>query len=155
MGAGGMKRRRLKIDWETLEEAFDSPPDELPAYLDRVTGRLVLDGEGEDDEARGEGGHPKDDGVRVFVRPPDLDLKTQWMEAYLEQASDLDPEVREELHQALDDPDPSEAVGEVWRARPVEREAWFAYRADRLHELIESWLSEVGIEPMDPPPWRS
>ena len=37
-----MKRTRLKIDWVTLEEAFDSPPDELPAYLDRVTGRLVI-----------------------------------------------------------------------------------------------------------------
>jgi hypothetical protein len=149
-----MKRKRLKIDWEGLEEAFDRPPDEVPAYLDRVTGRVVLEGEGEEDEGGGGAGGPRNDSVRVYVLPPDLQQKVDWMEAFVDGRKDLDEGLRIELSAALTSLEPAEAVGELWRSHPVEREAWFAFRADRLHELIESWLDEAGIEPIDPPPWK-
>jgi hypothetical protein len=147
-------RKRLKIDWEGLEEAFDSPPDEVPTYLDRVTGRVLLEGEGEEDDGGGRGGGLRNDSVRLYVAPPDLPLKIEWMEAFVDGRKEIDEALRGKLQAALDEPDPLEAMGEVWRHHPDEREAWFAFRADRLHELIEGWLDDAGIEPIDPPPWR-
>ena len=34
----------LKIDWDALEEAFNSQSEELIYYLDLVTGHVVLEG---------------------------------------------------------------------------------------------------------------
>ena len=43
-----MQRKPIKVDWDALEEAFDSRDPEVAYYLDRITGHVVLDGEGEE-----------------------------------------------------------------------------------------------------------
>ena len=56
-----MKRKQIKIDWDELEDAFTNPQDEVFCFLDRVTGRVVLEGEGDD----------LHDDDRNYDRPPD------------------------------------------------------------------------------------
>ena len=43
-----MKNKPIRIDWEDLEAAFENTNEELVYFLDLVTGRVILEGEGED-----------------------------------------------------------------------------------------------------------
>ena len=43
-----MKRKPIRIDWEALEDAFNNRDEELVYHLDRITGRVELEGEGEE-----------------------------------------------------------------------------------------------------------
>lgn len=160
-----MQRKRLKIDWEALEDAFNSQRDEAVSYLDRVTGHVVLEGEGEEldeDLDPGEARYPappatapsRNDTTRVYVEPPDDEQKIEWMRVFLKRHAQIDDSVRGLLEEALASDDPVEEVGEILREIPAEREAWFLYRGERLHELIDRWLTANGIEPVDSPPWR-
>jgi len=49
-----MKRKPIKIDWEELEDAFNSPPEEISSYLDGISGHVALEGEGEEDDLEDE-----------------------------------------------------------------------------------------------------
>jgi hypothetical protein len=158
-----MQTRKLKIVWEDLEEAFNRKRHELASYLDRVTGRVVMEGEGEDadDEESGYGGGRsiseesprKDDATRLYVRPPSTRRKVGWLQAFLDQEQELDADALRQLREALALSDPTAKIIEILRHNPEVGDAWYAYRADRVHELIEEWLAADGIEPVDPPPW--
>lgn len=149
-----MQRKQLKVDWDELEEAFARQHDDVPCYLDRVTGRVVLEGEGEEDDPDlAPVGPPTDDAVRAFIHPPSTARKVAWMRVFLDTAKGLDASVIERLRVALDADDPAAEVGAVLREAPEERDAWFLYRSDRLHEMIVAWLEEKDIEPIAPPPW--
>jgi hypothetical protein len=130
-----MKRKPIKIDWNDLEEAFSNLQAEATSYLDAITGHVVLEGEGEEDDLLDEdaamnavGGPSKsrqDDPTRLPIRPPDLTRR-------------IDPN----------------RVRDVLNRNPEVRDAWYAYRFDRLHEMIDEWLAKNGVEPTDPPPWK-
>jgi hypothetical protein len=161
-----MKHRRIKIDWDSLEEAFNRPPEDVASYLDRVTGRVVLEGEGEADPLDDDDGSMdgpaserltplRDDAVRLYVHPPDAELKIEWLKAFLDGNRVGDEQARQLLLAALDADDPVEELGEVLGRHPDVRDTWYAYRTERLHEMIDAWLETNGIASIDPPPWRS
>jgi hypothetical protein len=161
-----MKRKPIKIDWDALEEAFTNPSHEEMAYLDGVTGHMVLEGEGEEDQApdddedaevRAPGGPPprlRQDPTLIRIEPPDLETKIEWLGAFLDAAPDLDRQVVSELNEASATEDPAEALGEVLKRHPAVRDRWYLYRAERLHEWIDEWLAAHGVEAVDPAPWR-
>jgi hypothetical protein len=161
-----MKRKPIKIDWGVLEEAFTNPNHEEVAYLDGVTGHVLLEGEGEeaedleDDEAAevkvlgGPAPRRREDPTRIRVEPPDLETKIDWMTEFLEITPGLDALVVVQLSEALASDDPANAAGEVLKQNPAVRDAWYLFRSERLHELIDDWLEASGVESVDPPPWR-
>ena len=160
-----MKRKPIKIDWDELEEAFSNPQDDVDAYLDSVTGRVVLEGEGEEsdlaDDDDASFGRPRAPvGVRqsptlLAIHPPDIPTKIEWLETFLEQAGGKHaPAVLERFRQAMEAEDPAEVLGEVLNEHPGVRDAWYLYRSERIQELIDAWLAEHEIEAIDPPPWR-
>ena len=59
-----------------------------------------------------------------------------------------------ELTDALKEEDIPQALSDVLNRNPEVRDAWYLYRSDRLHDLIDEWLAENGIEPADKPPWK-
>jgi hypothetical protein len=159
-----MKRKPIKIDWDELEEAFADPQEETETYLDGVTGRVVLAGEGEEhdlDDARLE--NPlavtappvhRVDPTRIPIRPPDTEQKIDWMREFLEVAEDIGPAVVDEFSVALDDDDPVPLVTDLLKRHPDVRDAWYLYRSERIQEMIDEWLRENGVEVIEPPPWR-
>lgn len=163
-----MKRKPIRIDWEALEDAFSGPADEADSYLDRVTGHVVLEGEAEDDDrdedemahanptavARRSGARRRDDPTLLPIRPPETARKIEWLRAFLQDgAGEFDAGVVGELERAMDSEHPARAISAVLNANPAIRDEWYLYRSDRLHELIDAWLDEHGIEPADPAPW--
>jgi DNA-dependent RNA polymerase auxiliary subunit epsilon len=159
-----MKRKPIKIDWHEIEAAFDNRREDLVYYLDLVTGQVVLEGEGEEQGFDGDDDLLDDDvpddapareaTTRLYIEPPGEDEELGWMEDFVDEAKDLDAEFREQLEQALTDERPLDAFREVLRGHPTERDRWFFYRTDRLHETVDAWLDANRVHAAEPPPWR-
>lgn len=159
-----MKRKPIKVDWEELERAFDQRDADLVYYLDRVTGHVLLEGEGEEksfkaDEDRynrGEQAAPshREDATRAYIRPVTTEQKLEWVGSFVADVPDLHPEFRSALSAALDSDGPAEAVIEALNMHAEGKERWYLYRAERLHEAVAAWLDEEGIAVSEPPPWE-
>jgi len=155
-----MKRKPIKIDWDDLEEAFSSRRAESSSTLDAITGHVILDGEGEHDDlldddptvAAATAAPVREDRTRLPVRPPDMAMRIEWLQGFLEQNSDVPAEVAGELTEAMDDSNAAQVIFAILNRNPEVRDAWYVYRSDRLHELIDAWLKENGVQPTDPPP---
>ena len=160
-----MKIRKLKIDWQELEEAFSRKQHDIVSYMDRVNGDVVLEGEGEEEDHHDVGydssGVPvaptprKDDATRLYIRPPGTKRKVGWLEHFLDKEEGLDAEAVAQLREALTAPEPAARIIEILRQNPEVSDAWYDYRAHRVREMIDEWLAADGIEPIEPPPWRN
>ena len=73
-----MKNKKLRINWDDLEAAFDNRNEELVYYLDLVEGHVILEGEGEEGDFDEDEEHfdaspsasPRvNDGTRLYVDP--------------------------------------------------------------------------------------
>jgi len=161
-----MKRKPIRIDWDALERAFSSPQREDASYLDRITGHVVLEGEGEgedldDNEAAFEQvravnvvAAPVEDPTRLAIRPPGTARKVGWLTAFLTRAEgEHPPEVVAELNEAMQAEDPAPILKEILHAHPEVRDGWWLYRAERIQEMIDAWLADHGVESTAPPPW--
>lgn len=160
-----MKRKPIKIDWEELESAFDSQQEDLIYYLDLVTGQVILEGEGEEDDfeddenglenALDEPVAPRNaNSSRLYVTPPGDEDEMTWMEGFADEVEPQDAGLAQRLRDALDGDDPLEGFREALRGRAEQRDRWFAYRGDRLHEVIDGWLAEHQVAMIAHPPWR-
>jgi hypothetical protein len=159
-----MKRKSIKVDWGELETAFNNRNEEIVYYLDRVTGQVVLEGEGEDlfedddellDDVSTSDGPLRNDTTRLYIEPPDADEELSWLHEFLRETEELDPEIRERLEETEDDDDSDDAARYVLRDHPEIRQRWFAYRTERMHEAMEAWLDANEVRFTEPPPWRN
>lgn len=158
-----MKPKPLRIDWDTLEEAFSSQNADLVYYLDLINGKVFLEGEGSEDEEEDDDDYTRaaipepsldDDETRLEIRPPSTERKIGWLEAFLPTVEPEHGEMVEQLRVAIPSDDPESEISAVLRAHPEGREAWFLYRADKVQEMIEGWIEKNAIPFIDPPPWR-
>jgi hypothetical protein len=155
-----MKHKPIKIDWDDLEEAFSDRLAETPAFLDCITGHVVLEGEGEEDDLDDEQGTfgkappaRREDPARILIRPPDTTDRIEWMKAFIEKG-DVPSDVAADLAGALDEEDVPQALSDVLNRNPEVRDAWYLYRSERVYDRIDEWLAENGIEAADAPPWK-
>jgi len=162
-----MKHKPIRLDWDELEVAFTNHDEEIVYYLDLVTGKVILEGEGEDGKFDDDDDdfsantlvatHPQvavDDSTRAYVKPITTKLKLEWMQRFLgEKDNGLDDEANAKLEDAFESDDAAEALGEFLRSADEARDVWYLYRSDRLHDEMQSWLGEHEITAIDPPPW--
>jgi hypothetical protein len=160
-----MKNKPLKIDWDDLEDAFNNRRDELVFYLDRITGHVVLEGEGEDDDLDdAEGAYdphpsavplpaPREDDTRLYVHPPSTERKIEWLKEFLQTSSAVDSEVQAELEQAMTVDDPAGELKAILNRNQEVRDGWYRFRAERIQQRIDAWLAEHGVGFTDSPPW--
>ncbi len=151
-----MKRKAIKIDWDELESAFDNKNEELVYYLDRVTGQVVLEGEGEDDfdDLSSSESPTRNDSTRIYVESPDSVELLAWMRDFVRDTEDLDAEIRGKLREAVEAPEPIPAIRQTLDDAAEVRDRWFAYRSDRLHEAMDAWLDTNDISSVARPPWN-
>jgi hypothetical protein len=158
-----MKHKAIKIDWDELESAFDNKNEELVYYLDRVSGQVVLVGEGGDDFDDGQDviddaslpdAAARNDITRIYIESPDSVELLLWMRDFLRDTDDLEAEIRGRLQEAVAVPEPVPAIRQVLDEAGEVRDRWYGYRSDRLHEAIKAWLDANDVSPVDPPPWK-
>jgi hypothetical protein len=158
-----MKHKPIRINWDDLESAFDNPNEELVYYLDLVDGRVVLEGEGEEDDFDDDDEHydtspseslPRpDDNTRLYIDRLTTETKLGWIDGFIANTDDLAQEFVSKLEEALETDTPAQSVIDVMRETPEGKDRWYLYRSDRLHDLIHDWLQQNGITPTDDPPW--
>jgi hypothetical protein len=139
----------IRIDWSTLEVAFENHDPSVRAYLERATGNLLtISGESDPEERQ-----------RV-VASPDLFLAVEPVasrEQYRMMERFIETVVHEPLKQKLAD----SIVGkgafrrfkDVVARYPTERKRWFAFRDVLLHQYILDWLAAERIELIEIPDW--
>ena len=158
-----MKHKKIRINWDDLEAAFDNPNEELVYYLDLVEGHVVLEGEGEENDFDDDEEHydaspaaPQsrhDDHTRLYIDRLATETKLEWIEGFILSTDDLAQEFVAKLTAALETDTPAQSVIDVMRETPEGKDRWYLYRSDRLHDLIHDWLKENEITPTDDPPW--
>lgn len=143
--------RRVPVNWDDLDMALTSNHGEWTCYLDLRTGEvhmLSADRFGDDDED-GPSEEEIDAGLGaghlVLVEPLGSSVEYGWMAEFA--ATVRDPRLRDRLEIALDGRGAFRRFKNVLLGHPAERERWFAFRDERLHEAAQDWLAEQGIEP--------
>jgi hypothetical protein len=161
-----MKHKPIRLDWDELEVAFSNHDEEIVYYLDLVTGKVIIEGEGEDDDFDDEDDFSPnhvvsaapppsvDDSIRAYIKPVTTEMKLSWMKSFLaEKDNGLDDEANAKLKEAFAGEDAPEALGAFLRSADEARDVWYLYRSDQLHAYMRAWLGEHEIKPIDPPPW--
>jgi hypothetical protein len=151
-----VKTKPIKVDWDELESAFDSGGEEASYYLDRITGHVVMEGEGEEDldDEGGSAARLPDDLTRLAINPITTARKIEWIKRFLVDVTDLDAEFHDSLNRALEAADAAGALTEILHRNPEGSDRWYLYRTDRLRELMEEWLDGNGVAVANPPPWK-
>lgn len=156
-----MKRKPIHLDWDELETAFENRSEDLIYYLDLVTGKVILEGEGEDhryddddelDEKDGDAG-PRPEPMRLTVESFTSDDELDWMDEFIEGDEGLDDALKEQLAALVGQAD-GDGFKDALRGVPEARDRWFLFRSERLHEVIDAWLDAANVTPAEPPPWR-
>jgi hypothetical protein len=79
--------------------------------------------------------------------------KVEWMEGFTKEGRGQDPAVIARLSAALASDDPVYELSEILNENAEVRDAWYVYRAERIHERIAEWLEANEVVPLSPPPW--
>jgi len=157
--------RKLKIDWVGLEGAFASGSLEMNNYLDLETGEVV----GVTDEFARYAEEPPEwelhdwmkqaiqqaqqveegYGTR-YISIPEADSHEDYhdMERFI--ATVRDQRLQNRLWRAIEGKGAFRYFKDVLSEHPAERERWFAFQDQRVHERMVEWLESEGIEPTNP-----
>ncbi len=138
------KKKKIKIDYDELEIAYDFGSYELEYYLDLETGETILISDaGEVKEETMEG---IENDLDRFIRIPTSDSH----EGYKDMADFLDTIENKQLQKlltvALDGKGAFGRFKNVLYDYPEEQKRWYAFKADRTRERIIKWLESLEIE---------
>lgn len=146
----GVETKQVPIGWEALQDAFENNAPEVHSYLHLDTGEVIRIVDGIADPSMHE--RVMNDSSYMQVDPVSSREQYRWMERFI--ATVEDPELRHRLLTAIDGKGAFRRFKDVLMSYPVERERWFAFRAERLRACMEAWLQAHGIEAVDRPKWR-
>ncbi|MCA9688865.1 MAG: UPF0158 family protein [Nannocystaceae bacterium] len=140
-----------KPDWTALETAFEHNAPDTHSYLDLKSGQVItiVDTRPEDEEKRL--AIRRGVGRYLHLDPASSREQYRWMERFV--ASVADEALRERLILAIDGKGAFRRFKDVLLSYPLERDRWFAYRANLLHIYIDSWLDMQDITLGEEPPW--
>ncbi len=143
--------RIVPVNWVDLETAFERNAVDTESFLDVRSGEVVSVVHGALDYA--EQRAKVQNGGEALVRIESAASREQykWMERFV--AGVTDEALRERLVIAIDGKGAFRRFKDVLGNYPVEREAWFSYRAGLLHWHMNRWLEREQLQPQEPPPW--
>ncbi len=143
--------RVVPVNWVDLETAFERNAVDTESFLDVRSGEVVSVVQGAIDYA--EQRATVQSGGESLIRIESAASREQykWMERFV--AGVTDEALRERLVIAIDGKGAFRRFKDVLINYPVEREAWFSYRAGLLHWHMNRWLEREELEAQAPPPW--
>lgn len=144
MNADVVPLREVPVDWEALEDAFENNAPSVHSYLHVGTGDVlrVVDGVADPDM------HARIARDSVYMRIDAVNSREQyrWMERFIPMVED--EELREDLLDAIDGKGAFRRFKDVLMAHAADRDAWFAFRSERLRVFMEAWLAARGLTPV-------
>lgn len=140
--------RDIEVDFEALEDAFENNAAEVHSYLHLGTGQVLRLVDGVADAALRQ--RVSADTNYLRVEPVHSREQYRWLERFIEVVES--PEMRARLQAAIDGKGAFRRFKDVLMSTTVEREAWYAFRRERLHGLMQSWLESHGFHAVPRPP---
>jgi hypothetical protein len=140
--------RRIRVDWEELEEAFADSSAEHRYYLDRETGAVhffssYLDNEDEEEDERAITAENR------YVLIPQAQRLVPFHELR-EFISTIEREAeRRALESTLRAPEGYRRFEDAIAGFPLAESAWRRFFHERLYSRIKNWLTDVSVEPID------
>lgn len=141
----------MRMNWSELEDAFISTSPECRYFLLPETGEILFLSEGLEEDEQAEIEDRLDSTNFVEIEPPESHEKWRWMAAFAETVQD--EHLRELLEVALQGKGAFRRFKDVLLRSPAERERWFRYETEAMHEAIDRWVAGHSIEVENPPPW--
>ena len=143
----------VKVNWPDVETAFERNSPGLNSYIDIESGEVmvVIDGAPEDADKRSR--LAANTGGFIKIEPASSREQYRWMERFV--SSVEDEALRDRLLIAIDGKGAFRRFKDVLLSFPVERERWFNYRADLLHNHINRWFEGRGDDCDPVAPWGS
>ncbi len=143
-----LERRRIRVDWEELEDAFADSSSDHRYYLDRETGAVhffssYLDNEDEEEDERAITAENR------YVVIPHARRLVPSHELREFVASLGAREARQELESSLQTPEGYRRFEEVVADHPQALDEWRRFIKERLGPRIKAWLADVGVEPLE------
>ena len=143
-----LEKKRIRVDWEELADAFGDSSAEHRYYLDRETGAVhffssFLDNEDEEEDERAMTSEE-----RYVLIPHDRRLVP--FHEVVEFVSSLgrEPE-RRALESSLRLPEGYERFQQTVEDHPSVADAWRQFVHSRVQGRIQEWLAEVAVEPIE------
>lgn len=136
--------KRLPIDLELVQTAFEDRDGDGRWFLDGETGEVLRLNEDDDDELADqidEGGERY-----IAIRYQGSDAGYRDMEEFIDSVNDN--RMRALLEVAINGRGAFRRFKDVLQEHPQERERWFAFQKQRAHGRVLRWLETEGIEPV-------
>jgi hypothetical protein len=143
-----LERRRIRVDWEELEDAFADSSSDHRYYLDRETGAVhffssYLDNEDEEEDERAIVAENR------YVLIPHARRLVPSHELREFVASVGAQDARRELESTLLTPEGYRRFEEIVAQHPQALDEWLRFVKARMGPRIKSWLEDVAVEPLE------
>jgi hypothetical protein len=140
--------KRLPIDLELVQIAFEDHDGDGQWFLDSETGEVLRLNESDDDDLATQ---IDEGGERYIVIPYQGSVAGHRdMAEFIESVNDN--RMRALLDVAINGKGAFRRFKDVLQQHPQERERWFAFQKERAFHRILSWLESEDIEPVTPQP---
>jgi hypothetical protein len=144
----GLAWRRIRVDWEELEDAFADSSADHRYYLDRETGAVhffssYLDNEDEEEDEKAITAES-----RYVLIPHERRLVPSNELSEFVRSLDREPE-RRALESSLRSPEAYRRFEEALSTLPAAENEWRQFMRARLGPRIKSWLTDVAVEPLE------
>jgi hypothetical protein len=131
---------------DELASSFESADHERGYFLDLETGELKLVLEDMDileqeDDIRDIASNPE-----RYARVPSIETGDAYQDMVDFLGTVHNERLRELLSLALDGSGAFKRFNDVLLSNPKEREAWFAFKDERMLERARQWLTEMGVD---------
>ena len=139
--------RQLNIDWTALHSAFQMNMPEVRCFLSLEDGTVV----------KAPPGDPMLAKVRtetdrfVPIEAVPSRIQYQWLDSFIKSVED--ETVRGRMEAAVNGKGAFRRFKDILLTLPDERRRWFEFRDLLLRKRIVEWVQELGVEPINVPPW--
>ncbi|MDI6767571.1 MAG: UPF0158 family protein [Bacteroidota bacterium] len=131
-----MEKKKIKIDYDELEGAFDFSSFEIRHFLDMETGEIVLISESDEEQEIPD----------HYVGIPEPDSHEGYNDMVDFSATIKNAELNRLLSVALDGKGAFGRFKNVLYDFPEEQKRWYDFKEDRTRERIIGWLESLEIE---------
>jgi len=145
-----MEKRHVPVVWEAIQDAFENNAPEVHSYLHLTTGEVIRIVDGIADPNM----HARivSDPSYIRIDPVSSREQYRWMERFITTVEEED--FHKKLLGAIDGKGAFRRFKDVLMHFPVDRERWFAFRAERLKVAIEAWLDTHGLVAVEREKWE-
>ncbi len=143
-----LERRRIRVDWEELEDAFADSSTDHRYYLDRQTGAVhffssYLENEQEEEDERAMTAEER----YVLIPHARRLVPAHELRDFLSSLGEL-PESRQKIESSLRAGEGYDRFEEAVAEDPRALDEWGRFVKARIGPRIKTWLEDVAVEPI-------